>query len=138
MQNPGIPGFFGTGLTYFFHPGIDGIPGFFGTGLAVYFYPGIFWKWVGISFFDAICDQFRDFSQFVGFLSFLLHRQDFRVNFCSTQECVKCDKMDDASKQRKSQKETAYIVNLSCGAMTRYSPLQMWSNLSLIHTKTSL
>ena len=47
LQNPGIPGFFGTGLTYFFHPGIDGIPGFFGTGLALYFYPGIFWKnWV--------------------------------------------------------------------------------------------
>ena len=44
LQNPGIPGFFGTGLTYFFHPGIDGIPGFFGTGLALYFYPGIFWK----------------------------------------------------------------------------------------------
>ena len=34
LQNPGIPGFSGTGLTYFFHPGIDGIPGFFGTGLA--------------------------------------------------------------------------------------------------------
>ena len=44
LRNPGIPGFFGTGLTYFFHPGIDGIPGFFGTGLALYFYPGIFWK----------------------------------------------------------------------------------------------
>ena len=44
LPNPGIPGFFGTGLTYFFHPGIDGIPGFFGTGLALYFYPGIFWK----------------------------------------------------------------------------------------------
>ena len=29
LQNPGIPGFFGTGLTYCFHPGIDGILGFF-------------------------------------------------------------------------------------------------------------
>ena len=34
LQNPGIPGFFGTGLTKYFHPGIDGIPGFFETGSA--------------------------------------------------------------------------------------------------------
>ena len=41
LQNPGIPGFSGTGLTYFFHPGIDGIPGFFGTGFSNIFDPGI-------------------------------------------------------------------------------------------------
>ena len=29
-----IPGFSGTGLTKYFHPGIDGIPGFFETGSA--------------------------------------------------------------------------------------------------------
>ena len=32
-----------------------------------------------------------------------------------------------------NRNKTAYIVNLSCGAMTRYSALQMWSNLLLIH-----
>ena len=26
LQNPGLPELFGTGLAYFFHPGIDGIP----------------------------------------------------------------------------------------------------------------
>ena len=32
-----------------------------------------------------------------------------------------------------NRNKTAYIVNLPCGAMTSYSPLQMLSNLSLIH-----
>ena len=66
----------------------------------------------------------------------LLHRQDFWVNFCSTQKCVKCDKINVASKQRKSQDNNVNLscgAILSCGAMPSYSALLMWSNLSLIH-----
>ena len=40
-----------------------GIPGFSGTGFASYFYPGIFWKLFGIFLFDAIGDQFKHFSR---------------------------------------------------------------------------
>ena len=53
-----IPGRDGTGFLQ--NPGI---PGFSGTGFASYFYPGIFWKLFGIFLFDAIGDQFKHFSQ---------------------------------------------------------------------------
>ena len=51
------------------------------------------------------------------------------------QKCVKCDKKDIASKQRKSQQDSIHckFVMWSNFIMTRYSALQMWSNLSLIH-----
>ena len=53
-----IPGRDGTGFLQ--NPGI---PGFSGTGFASYFYPGIFWKLFGIFLFDAIGDQFKHFSR---------------------------------------------------------------------------
>ena len=64
-----------------------------------------------------------------------LHRQDFWVNFCFTQKCVKCDEMDVASKQLKLQQDIVHckFVMWSNFVMTSYSALQMWSNLSLIH-----
>ena len=42
------------------------------------------------------------------YLSFLLHGQDFWVNFCSTQKYVNRDKMDFAPKQRKSSRDSIH------------------------------
>ena len=53
-------------------------------------------------------------------LSFLLHGQDVWVNFCSTQNCVNRNKIDFASKQRKSQKG-------------RKNEFVIWSNDKLLH-----
>ena len=53
------------------------------------------------------------------YLSFLLHRQDFWVNFCSTQKCENATKWALHKLQ-----QTAYNVNVSCGAMTSDSALQ--------------
>ena len=70
-----------------------------------------------------------------GLLSSIHDNCHFWVNFCSTQKCVKCDEMDVASKQRKSQQDSIHCkyVMWSNFVMTSYSALQMWSNLSLIH-----
>ena len=52
------------------------------------------------------------------------------VNFCSTQKCINRDKIYFAANSVDHYK-TAYIVNMSCGAITNSSTLQMyhmWSN----------
>ena len=49
-----------------------------------------------------------DSQKHTSYLSFLLHGQDFWVNICSTQMWVIRDKMNFASKQRKSRQNSIH------------------------------
>ena len=72
-----------------------------------------------------ISGKFYVFGPLVAYMIsvIFLHKQDFWVNFFSTQKCVKCDEMDVASRQRKSQQDSIHrkFVMWSNFVMTSYS-----------------
>ena len=79
-------------------------------------------SWPGIFISN---DDFTAAFDHTSYLSFLLHRQECWVHFCSTQKCINRDKTDIASKQHKSQKDS---IHFKC---------VMWSNSECVMIQIS-